>query len=61
VAADLPTPIVFPCPNCKRFVTIDPTDSVVVRQTGGDRRLLRVRVTCPACGRLIVRSLIRQT
>ena len=57
--ADPPKPVVFPCPSCTRFVTVDPADDKVVRPAGEHGELLLVQVECPVCNRPIVRSLIR--
>lgn len=59
--ADKPTePLVFPCPACARFVVVDPADRATVRPVGPrNTDPLFVQVTCPACGRRIVRTVSR--
>jgi hypothetical protein len=59
--ADKPAePIVFPCPKCTRFIAVDPADRAKVRPIGGHKDTpLLLQVTCPACGRSILRTISR--
>jgi endogenous inhibitor of DNA gyrase (YacG/DUF329 family) len=57
--ADPPRPVVFPCPTCKRFVSVDPADRKIVRPAGKRGELLVVRIKCPVCKQQIVRSLVK--
>jgi hypothetical protein len=60
MADDPSIPIVFPCPTCKRFVSVDLTDRKTVRPVGprkGDPII--VRTECPICRRVILQTVLR--
>jgi len=56
-AATAAAPIVFPCPSCHRFVTVDPSDRNSVRPLSarpGDPVIIHAE--CPVCRRDILRT-----
>lgn len=55
-------PIVFPCPCCKRFVATNRDESSAVRRLGRRKSdPLIVRMNCPICLRLIVRTFLGES
>jgi endogenous inhibitor of DNA gyrase (YacG/DUF329 family) len=52
--------IEFPCPGCGYKIAVARKDPQAVRPVGrGDPGCLMVRVECPGCGRLVVRTVLR--